>query len=70
MTNKKKELTLEMFEKYTDSISAKQLWNLLFVKNSVCLESTSLTDLLAIPGMGRQRALIVMQVSCDIAGKK
>lgn len=30
----------------------------------------SITDLLHIPGMGRKNALLVMEVACDLAGKK
>ena len=69
-TKTKKELTIEMFEEYMEPSAAKQLWNLLFVKNSVCLESTSIMDLLSIPGMGRTRALALMEAVCDLMGKK
>ena len=66
----KKEITLEMLEEYMDPVAAKQLWNLLFVKNKVDLESTSIMDLLRIPGMGRIRAYALMETACDLAGKK
>ena len=63
-----KMITLEMLEKHTDSKSfAKKVYGLV---EFVSLESTSMADLLRIPGMGRKGALLVMEAACDAMGKK
>lgn len=65
----KKQLTLEeRFEKNAASkAEAKRLCKLM--ENYAILDIT-LDQLLSIPGMGRKGALVVMQVACDIKGKK
>lgn len=71
MANKKSTiwaLKLEDLEKHTTSKSfAKKIYGLVECAN---FESTSIADLLQIPGMGRKGALLVMEAVCDIAGKK
>lgn len=63
-----KMITLEMLEKHTDSKPfAKKIFKMV---ECISLESTSISDLLAIPGMGRKGAILVMEAACDIAGKK
>jgi len=68
-TKEKKELTLlERFEKYAATKSeAKRIYNL--VDGQPFMEMT-IMDLLAVKGMGRKGALLVMEVACDLAGKK
>ena len=61
-------ITLEMLEKHTDSKPfAKKVFKMV---EFMSIESTSLADLLKIPGMGRKGALLVMEAACDLAGKK
>jgi hypothetical protein len=65
----KKEITLlERFEKRAPSKSvAKRVYNL--VKDHPFMEM-SLTELLALKGIGRQALLLVTEVASDIMGKK
>lgn len=64
----KTEITLQdRFEKYCTPLNAKTILKLIDGKDIMKLK---LSDLLAIPGMGRNRAMVVMSVACDIAGKK
>lgn len=65
----KKELTLEdRFLKYAASKSeAKRVMTL--IKDHPLLDMT-LDELLRIPGIGRKAALLIMQVACDLYGKK
>ena len=59
---------LELFEKHAASkTEAKRVYNL--VKNTE-LVNWRLEDLLSLKGMGRQGALLCMQVACDLMGKK
>lgn len=65
----KKELTLEeRYLKYASSKSeAKRVMKLM--EGHALLDMT-LNELLQIPGFGRKAALLVMQVACDLNGKK
>ena len=65
----KKELTLEdRFLKYAASKSeVKRVMTL--VKDYSLLDLT-FDELLRIPGIGRKAALLIMQVACDLYGKK
>lgn len=65
----KKELTLEdRFLKYASSKSeAKRVMKLM---DGHAILDMTLNELLQIPGMGRKAALLVMQVACDLYGKK
>lgn len=69
MTTKKETPTLlERFEKHAPNKSAaKRIYNLTAGKD-IC--NMTLNELLAIKGLGRAAALIVMEVACDLAGKK
>ena len=59
---------LELFEKHAASkTEAKRVYNL--VKNTE-LVNWRLEDLLSLKGMGRQGALLCMQVACDLMWKK
>ena len=59
---------LELFKKHAASESeAKRVFNL--VKNTE-LVNWRIEDLLSLKGMGRQGALLCMQVACDLVGKK
>lgn len=59
---------LELFEKHAASkTEAKRVYNL--VKNTE-LVNWRIEDLLSLKGMGRQGALLCMQVACDLVGKK
>ena len=59
---------LELFEKHaTTKTEAKRVYNL--VKNTE-LVNWRIEDLLSLKGMGRQGALLCMQVACDLVGKK
>lgn len=71
----KKELTLlERFEMKAATLSGgKAVFNKLVKANVIHNEdfmSLSFKELLAIPGIGRHAALLVMEVACDLAGKK
>lgn len=65
----KKELTMEeRYLKYASSKSeAKRVMKLM--EGHALLDMT-LNELLQIPGIGRKAALLVMQVACDLNGKK
>ncbi len=65
----KKELTLEeRYLKYASSKSeAKRVMKLM---EGHSLLDTTLDELLRIPGIGRKAALLIMQVACDLHGKK
>ena len=65
----KKELTLEeRYLKYASSKSeAKRVMKLM---EGHALLDTTLDELLHIPGIGRKAALLIMQVGCDLYGKK
>jgi len=65
----KKEMTLEeRYLKYASSKSeAKRVMKLM---EGHSLLGTTLDELLHIPGMGRKTALLIMQVACDLYGKK
>ena len=71
----KKELTLEerfMMNAATPT-AGKTVYNKLLKANVIHNKdfmSLSFKELLAIPGIGRQAALLVMEVACDLAGKK
>lgn len=66
---KKTELTLaERFEKYASS-KAEAVRVCSLVKDHAILDA-SLDELLSIPGVGRKAALLIMQVACDLKGKK
>lgn len=68
MTNKKELTLLERFEQHAATPSvAKRVYNLV---QNVDILNASAAELLAIPGMGRAAALMVMEVACDLAGKK
>ena len=59
---------LELFKKHAACESeAKRVFNL--VKNTE-LVNWRIEDLLSLKGMGRQGALLCMQVACDLVGKK
>ena len=59
---------VERLEKHgaTKSVAAK----IDSVLDGVDIMKITLADLLKIPGMGRKNALLVMEVACDLAGKK
>ena len=65
----KKELTLEeRYLKYASSkFEAKRVMKLM---EGHSLLDTTLDELLHIPGVGRKAALLIMQVACDLSGKK
>lgn len=69
MAFEKKEYTLlERFEQHAASKSeAKRVYGL--IPEDAIMDLT-LGDLMAIKGMGRKGALLVMEVVCDLAGKK
>ena len=71
---KKKVLTMELFEKYAlnhaEPNVVRKACNLFFIRNALCVDSTSLTDLMMIPGVGRSTADLLLQVMCDLYGKK
>ena len=62
------ETLLQLFEKYAATPQeAKRVFSL--VKNTE-LDFWEIGELLALKGMGRKSALLVMEVACDLAGKK
>ena len=71
MAFEKKEYTLlERFEQRAVSKSeARRVYGLIFSGNYSIMDLT-LGDLMAIKGMGRKGALLVMEVVCDLAVKK
>lgn len=69
MKKEKKELTLlERFELHAATKSeAKRVYGLI---ENYAIMGMNFSDLMAIKGMGRKGALLVMEVVCDLAGKK
>ena len=69
MAKEKKELTLlERFELHASTKSeAKRVYGLI---EDYAIMGMNFSDLMAIKGMGRKGALLVMEVVCDLAGKK
>ena len=69
MKNTWTEISLfELFLKHAATKSeARRVFNL--VKNTE-LVNWRIEDLLSLKGMGRQGALLCMQVACDLVGKK
>lgn len=68
MKNRNEETLLALFEKYASTPQeAKRVYNL--VKNTE-LDVWEIGELLALKGMGRKGALLVMEVACDLWGKK
>ena len=62
------ETLLQLFEKHAATPQeAKRVFSL--VKNTE-LDFWEIGELLALKGMGRKSALLVMEVACDLAGKK
>lgn len=68
----KKEITLEerFMMNATTPTAGKTVYNKLVKANVKDFTKLSLEQILAIPGMGRQAARLVMEVACDLAGKK
>lgn len=69
MAAEKKEINLlELFEKHaTSKNEAKRVYGLIEKYDMMALD---MNNLLAIKGMGRKAALLVMEVACDLKGKK
>jgi len=68
----KKPLTLEerfMKEAVTPAVG-KTVYNKLVKAKVDNFMHMSLEQLLAIPGIGRQAAILIMCVACDLAGKR
>ena len=68
MAIEKKEINLlELFEKHATKTEAKRVYGLIEKYDMMALD---VNNLLAIKGMGRKAALLVMEVACDLKGKK
>lgn len=68
----KKEITLEerfMQNAVTPTVG-KTVYNKLVKAKVDNFMHMSLEQLLAIPGIGRSAAILIMDVACDLAGKK
>lgn len=68
----KKEITLEecFMNKAVTPTFGKTVYNKLQKAGVKYLTTLTLDQVLAIPGIGRQAALLIMDVACDLAGKK
>ena len=67
-TGKKEINLLELFEKHAATkTEAKRVYGLVEKYDLMALD---MNNLLAIKGMGRKAALLVMEVACDLKGKK